>query len=174
MVRTEASLCPDGAPALASHRQTCLRSCVVEVGTLAWLGLRCAVRSQPRRGSVGGRGACDRIEAMLCHRARVSAGFRVRGMNSCGDFGALAPCRGHLLPPRFWRLGRAAQMVSRARRSRFIRMRPFMKALELVLGAGLLGGLGWAAFLLQLALGWTSRGALHRVGKLSRRRSRCH
>ena len=67
-------------PALASHRQTCLRSCVVEVGTLAWLGLRCAVRSQPCRGSVGGRGACERIEAMLCHRARVSAGFRVRGM----------------------------------------------------------------------------------------------
>ena len=71
------------APALASHRQTCLRSCVVEVGTLAWLGLSCAVRSQPCRGSVGGRGACDRIEAMLCHRARVSAGFRVRGMMLC-------------------------------------------------------------------------------------------
>ena len=83
LVPTGASLCPAGGPALASHRQTCLRSCVVEVGTLAWLGLSCAVRSQPCRGSVGGRGACDRIEAMLCHRARVSAGFRVRGMMLC-------------------------------------------------------------------------------------------
>ena len=42
--RTGPALCPAGGPALASHRQTCLRSCVVEVGlavvtdaALAWL-----------------------------------------------------------------------------------------------------------------------------------------
>ncbi len=32
---------------------------------------------------MGDRGACDCIEGMLCHRARVFAGFCVRGMMLC-------------------------------------------------------------------------------------------
>ena len=143
------------APALASHRQTCLRSCVVEVGTLAWLGLSCAVLSQPCRGSVGGRGACDRVEAMLCHRARVSAGFRVRGMmlrhraspraatclrnDPCKVLRALRSFSVGMARSRFGRLGCAhlyAWVAARGLRSRvggrfagWMRLSPFQSSL---------------------------------------------
>ena len=172
------------APALASHRQTCLRSCVVEVGSLAWLGLRffwlsCAVRSQPCRGSVGGRGACDRIEAMLCHRARVSAGLRVRGMMLCHRASPRSamcvrndPCK---VSQRFALLfSRGGSVALRAARVCALvcmgsRARPSFAS----------GGPGrWvdeaAPLLVQLVSGWTSRRALHRVRKLSRCHSHYH
>ena len=167
-------------PALASHRQTRLRSCVVEVGTLAWLGLSCAARSQPCRGSVGGRGVCDRIEAMLCHRARVAAGFRVRGMmlchraspwtatcvrnDTCGFSELCAPYRSGWSSSVALRAARVCAHVCMGSRAR-----PAFAS----------GGPGrWVddgePLSVQLLLGWTSRKALHRVGKLSRRHSRCH
>ena len=160
-------------PALASHRQTRLRSCVVEVGIL---GLSCAVRSQPCRGSVGGRGACDRIDAMLCDRARV---FCVRGVMLCHRVSPRLPRVCGMIPAGFSELcapdqsGWPSSVALRAARvcahvCMGSRARPSFAS----------GGPGrWVdeaePLSVQLVLGWTSRRALHRVGKLSRRHSRC-
>ena len=185
MVPTGASLCPvcGPSPSLPSadvFAFMCRRGWVPSLARAPFFfWLSCAVRSQPCRGSVGGRGACDRIEGMLCHRARVSAGFRVRGMMLCHRASPRSamcvrndPCK---VSQRFALLfSRGGSVALRAARVCALvcmgsRARPSFAS----------GGPGrWvdeaAPLSVQLVSGWTSRRALHRVRKLSRRHSRCH
>ena len=97
---------------------------------------------------------------MLCHRARVSAGFRVRGMNTCGDFRSSTLLFGVVLCGLTYG---GSGVLRRWEAADGLRT----------------GGPGrWVdeaePLSVQLGLGWISRRALHRVGKQSRRRSRCH